>query len=92
MSEKTNSTTAKLATQSGVLPLRSLQLIGTVTSENTRRALLRQADRKITTVSVGDKLRQGTVIAIDEGAVILNTTNGTHTLRILAAPQPRAAA
>ncbi|WP_159089204.1 pilus assembly protein PilP [Tateyamaria sp. Alg231-49] len=92
MSEKTNSTTAKLATQSGVLPLRSLQLIGTVTSENTRRALLRQADRKIKTVSVGDKLRQGTVVAIDEGIVILNTTNGTHTLRIPTAPQPRAAA
>ncbi|MEO9573867.1 MAG: hypothetical protein ABJ263_14215 [Tateyamaria sp.] len=92
MSDKTNSTTANLATQKAVLPLRSLQLIGTFTSENARRAFLRHADRKIATVSIGDKLRQGTVIAIDEGAVILNTATGTHTLRIPAPPQPRAAA
>ena len=92
MSNKTNKTTADLATQKGALPLGSLQLIGTFTSDNTRRALLRQAGGRVTTVSVGKKLRQGTVIAINEGAVVLNTAQGTQTLRIPEPPQPRAAA
>lgn len=92
MPEKTNSTTADLATQTGILPLRSLQLIGTFTSENTRRALIRHAGGTIATVTVGDALRQSTVIAIDEGSVILNTAQGTRTLRIPAPQQARAAA
>ena len=92
MSDKTNSTTADLATQAGVLPLRSVQLIGTFTSENTRRALLRRAGGDIVTVTVGDRLQPGTVIAIDEGTVIINTPSGTRTLRIPSQPQPRAAA
>ncbi|MEL6807454.1 MAG: pilus assembly protein PilP [Pseudomonadota bacterium] len=92
MSDTTNSTTASLATQTRVLPMRTLQLIGTFTSENTRHALMRHADGTITTVRVGDTLRRGTVIAIDEGAVILNTANGTRTLRIPARARPRAAA
>lgn len=93
MSETTNPTTAKLATESGVLPLRSLQLIGVVGTEENRRALLRNAGGQIETVRVGDKTRQGRVAAIDDDAVILAGSTGSRILRMPApTPAPRAAA
>ncbi|MFL4470879.1 pilus assembly protein PilP [Tateyamaria armeniaca] len=80
--ETTNATTADLATQRDVIPLRSLQLIGVVGPEEDRRALLRSSGGQIDTVRVGDALRQGTVVAIDDDAVILNAATGSRTLRI----------
>ena len=92
MTEPTNAITSKMATQRGVLPLRSLQLIGVVGPDDGRRALLRSAGGTIRTVRVGDQLRQGRVVAIDVDAVILSTGTGTRRLTIPAAPAPRVAA
>ena len=85
--QTTNATTARLATQNGQLPLGRLQLIGVVGSQDTRRALLRQPNGQIETVHLGDQLRQGTVVAIDDDAVILSTATGTRRLDMPAPPQ-----
>ena len=92
MSDITNPTTANLATQTGLLPLRRLQLIGVAGPEDDRRALLRHANGQIETIRVGDTMRYGTVVAIDDDAVILQTASGTRTLHIPTRPEPRAAA
>ncbi|MEM6372959.1 MAG: hypothetical protein AAF727_09295 [Pseudomonadota bacterium] len=92
MSDTTNQTTAALATQTGVMPRHSLQLIGTAGSEDDRRALLRGAGGAIETVRVGDTVRQGTVVAISDRSLILNTMTGTRTLSIPTGPEPRVAA
>ncbi|WP_299725234.1 pilus assembly protein PilP [uncultured Tateyamaria sp.] len=89
----TNATTAELATQTGALPLNSLQLIGVAGTEDNRRALLRAGNGSIQTVQVGDNLRQGTVVAIADDAVILSSATGSRQLRMPQAPEaPRVAA
>ena len=92
MSEPTNPITSNTATDRGVLPLRSLQLIGVVGTDDARRALLRTASGRIQTVQVGDTLRQGQVVAIDVDAVILSTGGETRRLTIPSASTPRVAA
>ncbi|MEM8654493.1 MAG: hypothetical protein AAGF36_07080 [Pseudomonadota bacterium] len=89
MTEKTNETTADLATQRGVLPLRQLQLLGVAGPEDKRRALLRTAGGQTRLVQVGDSLRQGTVVAIGEDQVVLNGGLGQRTLTL---PDPSKAA
>ena len=90
MTEETNDITADLATQRGALPLRNLQLIGIAGTEEAPRALLRTAGGQTRLVSVGDSLRQGTVIAIGADRVVLNGGLGQRTLTL--PDQPRAAA
>lgn len=90
MAEKTNATTADLATQNGVLPLRNLQLLGVVGTESSRRALLRTAGGQTRMVRVGDTFRQGTVIAIGEDRVVLAGGVGQRTLTL--PDRPKAAA
>lgn len=90
MTEKTNETTADLATQRGALPLRTLQLIGIAGPEDAPRALLRTSAGQTRLVQVGDTLRQGTIIAIGADRIVLNGGLGQRTLT-LPAP-PRAAA
>lgn len=90
MAEKTNATTADLATQNGVLPLRNLQLLGVVGTETSRRALLRMAGGQTRMVRVGDTFRQGTVIAIGEDRVVLAGGIGQRTLTL--PDRPKAAA
>jgi len=92
MSEITNTTTAKFATQTGALPLHSLQLIGVFGTQEERRALLRSPGGTFETVGMGDQVRQGTVVAIDENSVILSTAAGTRRLTILEPHASRAAA
>lgn len=82
MSETTNPEIANLATQKSALPLRQLQLIGVAGTEQARRALLRLPNGKITTVQVGDHLRQGTVQAIAPDAIVLLSPQGTRTLNM----------
>ena len=90
MVEKTNATTADLATQNGVLPLRNLQLLGVVGTETSRRALLRTAGGQTRMVRVGDTFRQGTVIARGEDRVVLAGGVGQRTLTL--PDRPKAAA
>jgi len=92
MSEITNTATAEFATQISALPLHSLQLIGVCGTEEERHALLRSADGTFQTVSVGDPVRKGSVVAIDDNAVILSTAAGTRRLTIPETPASRAAA
>ncbi|MEO0402072.1 MAG: hypothetical protein AAF214_06825 [Pseudomonadota bacterium] len=80
MSDTTNPTTADLATQPRALPLRALHLIGVSGPPEARRALLRTAAGKILHVRVGDTLRRGTVVAIDEASIILDTGPTTEAL------------
>jgi len=87
MSESTNTTTAKFATQISALPLHSLQLIGVFGTQEERHALLRSAGGTFETVGVGDPVRQGTVVAIDENSVILSTGSGTRRLTMPKAPK-----
>lgn len=89
----TNATTAKFATQSELLPMHSLQLIGVAGTEDNRRALLREPNGNIQTVQVGDSLRQGTVVAIDDDAIILSSGTGNRRLKMPTRPEaPRVAA
>ncbi len=90
--DTTNPATADMATDRSALPLRRLQLIGVAGTPEDRGALLRRAGGNIQTVRVGDKLRQGTVVAIDDDAVILSGMGGTQTLHLPQVTQPRAAA
>jgi len=92
MTETTNPTTADLATQRGALPLRKVQLIGIMGTEDDRRALLRTPAGQIRRIAPGDRLRQGTVAAISVDAVILQTATGQRVLRLPALPRARAAA
>ena len=86
MSEITNTATAEFATQISALPLHNLQLIGVFGTQEERRALLRNPDGTFRTVGVGDRLRQGTVAAIDTDTVILSKGTGTRRLTIPRAP------
>lgn len=90
MTKKTNSITADLATQRGALPLRNLQLLGVAGTEDKRRALLRTAGGQTQLVQVGDRLRQGTVVAIGDDRIVLNGGMGQRTLTL--PDRPKAAA
>lgn len=90
--ETTNAATARLATQTGVLPLRSLQLIGVTGPADNRRALLRTAGGQIQAVRTGDQLRQGRVVAISDSAVLLDAATGPRRLHMPTSSRPRAAA
>ncbi|WP_299297881.1 hypothetical protein [uncultured Tateyamaria sp.] len=92
MSETTNRTTADHATQRSALPLRSLQVIGIMGTDDNRRALLRTPAGQIRQIVPGDRLRQGTVAAISVDAVILQTATGQRVLRLPEVPGARAAA
>lgn len=76
----TSTTTADLATQRKALPLRTLHLIGIAGSDEARRALLRTPAGQIRTVSRGDQLPQGTIIAIAHDRLILQTATGERLL------------
>ena len=77
---ETNEATAFHATQRGALPLRRLALIGVMGTQDAPRALLRTPAGQIRQVSVGDQLRQGTVVAIAENAITLTARNGSTTV------------
>ena len=73
--------------------MHSLQLIGVAGTEDNRRALLRAPNGSIQTVQVGDSLRQGTVVAIDDDAIILSSGTGNRRLKMPTPPEaPRVAA
>ena len=77
---ETNEATAFHATQRGALPLHRLMLIGVMGTGDTPRALLRTHAGQIRQVSVGDQLRQGTVVAIADDAITLAARNGSTTV------------
>lgn len=87
MSQATNATTADFATQTGLLPLRSLQLIGVAGSEDDRRALLRSSAGEIWQVRVGDSVGRRTVVAMDTEAVILSRNGASETLQMPGLPR-----
>lgn len=91
MDTPTNPVTADAATQRGALPLRRLHLIGVAGAPDARRAMVRTPGGQIKTVQVGDEIRQGRVVAIDEDAVILSGPTGAQTLRLPALPARAAA-
>ncbi|MEL6620504.1 MAG: hypothetical protein AAFY39_09415 [Pseudomonadota bacterium] len=82
MSKQTNDITADLATQRGALNLRRLHLIAIIITPEQRGALLRTAGGQVRQIAVGDSLLSGTVIAIDEDRVILDTSSGQRVLRM----------
>jgi hypothetical protein len=92
MTPDTNPTTANLATEPSTLKLHKPSLIGIVGTPETRRALVRHANGQIETVTVGDALPPGTIVAISETAVMIQTRSGTITLTMPQPKAPRAAA
>lgn len=61
-----------LATQSGLLPMRELSLIGTMGTDTTRYALIRLPGGAIEKVGVGDTLRGKRVDAIEPERLYLS--------------------
>ncbi|MEX0312473.1 MAG: hypothetical protein AB3N17_19775 [Tateyamaria sp.] len=90
MADQTNDITADLATQRGALQLRQLQLLGVVGTEDARHALLRTAGGQTRLVKKGDRLRQGTVVAIGADRVVLASGSDQRVLTLPTAPKAAA--
>lgn len=73
-----------LATQSDVLDLNTLSLIGTMGTEEAPRALVRLPSGRIEKVAVGDTLRGRRIDAIEPERMLLSR-NGTQS--VLEMPQ-----
>lgn len=74
-----NSKAEALATETGVLDLYSVSLIGTTGAEDSRRALVRMPSGRIDTLMVGDMLRGRRIDAI-EPARLLMSRNGDQSV------------
>jgi Tfp pilus assembly protein PilP len=92
MTELTNPVTAKLATIIAALNLRRRNLIGIVGGADMRRALIRHADGAVQTLRVGDALDGGTITAISDSEVMINTRRGPARIGLPEPKTPAAAA
>ncbi|MEZ5714456.1 MAG: pilus assembly protein PilZ [Paracoccaceae bacterium] len=73
---------ARLATQSVALKPTGLLLLGTFGSAARPGALLRLEGGETARVTPGDSLGDGTVLAIADGRVVIETAGQTVTLRL----------
>jgi formate-dependent nitrite reductase membrane component NrfD len=72
---------ARTATQTGMLELNRLSLIGVYGKTGAMRALVRSAGGKIRRVAPGERLRLGVVVVgIDENGLMLQ--KGSRTVRL----------
>jgi len=79
-------TTAMVATQatlSGAIRLNQINLVGVFGGANNRRALVRLSNGRFQTVSVGDTLDGGQVVAISETQISYRKGNETLVLRLI---------
>ena len=82
MSTETNATTAHHATETEMLPLTRVHLIGIAGANGAHRALLRRRNGEVNVVVLGDETAFGTVVAIDASTVVLSGNTGTRILRM----------
>jgi len=78
----TTPTVVDAATQEEALPLSGLSLIGTVLSPKGARAFLRRSIGGVKQVQTGDRVSGYTIVAINEGSVILAKGEDSQTLGI----------
>jgi len=78
----TNDTTAAHATEANQLRLARPQLLGTFGADGAKGALARLNGGKTLRLRTGDTSPLGTVIAIDAGAIHLDTGTRTRVLRM----------
>ena len=88
MTTQTNPIVAENATERSALDLNKPSLIGIVGTAENRRVLIRHPRGKIETLTLGDTLAPGTIIAISEDAVMISTPLGSRKLTL---PKPTAA-
>lgn len=82
MTETTNPTVAKHATEIGALTLNKRTLIGIVGTTENKRVLVRFPGGRIDTLTVGDKLKPGKITAISDDAVMIGTASGSQKLTL----------
>ncbi|WP_223423310.1 hypothetical protein [Tateyamaria pelophila] len=82
MTETSNPTIAQHATEIGVINLNKRTLIGIVGTAEKRRVLVRFPGGKIETLTLGDTLKPGKIIAISEDAVMIDTPTGAQKLTL----------
>jgi hypothetical protein len=73
---------ADAATFEDALRLRDINLLGTSGSDSDRRALVRMGNGNLLSVTVGDTLDGGQVVAIDDGALAYVRSGQTITLEV----------
>lgn len=73
---------AEAATNSGMLNLRQINLIGVYGGASDRRALVRMSNGRMVRVGVGDELDGGEVAAIDDSALRYVRRGRDHILRV----------
>lgn len=73
---------ANEATESRVLPLREISLIGVYGKSGDRRALVRLASGRYVKIEVGDRLERGTITAIDETKVYYSRNGQSYVLEL----------
>jgi hypothetical protein len=73
---------ANAATESNVLPLREISLIGVYGSQGDRRALVRLASGRYVKIEVGDRLERGQVTAIDTDKVYYSRNGQSYVLEM----------
>ena len=74
--------TLRTATREGAMKQAWATLLGTVIKPDTVRALVRFSSGKIRTVTLGDKIGRGTVMAIEDGIVVLALDGDTRKLAV----------
>lgn len=82
MTPSTPDNVAEFATQTDVLRT-GLALLGLFGPEDNLKALLRMPSGRIREITLGTRLSQGTVIAIDHNGLVLSKGNSTHRLTVL---------
>jgi hypothetical protein len=78
----TATTAANAATESNVLPLREISLIGVYGTQGNRRALVRLASGRYIKIEVGDRLERGQVTAIDTDKVYYSRNGQSYVLEM----------
>lgn len=77
---KTPLPTQRAATRADVLPLDDLSLLGTFDDGENQRALLRRSTGRVMRVTVGRRIGEETLVAIDDGSIVL--ANGSTSRRL----------
>ncbi len=74
--------TLRAATDEKALRQSWATLLGTVIKPDEVKALIRYSSGKIANVTIGDRVGRGTVVAIEDGVVMLSLNGGTRKLTL----------
>lgn len=84
MSDQTDTPqeTLRAATTENALRQTWATVLGTVVKPGEVRALIRYSSGKVASVTTGDRVGRGTVVAIEDGVVMLALGGGTRKLTV----------